>query len=158
MQICKIWSENKRIVWGINKGEAQKIIILPFQRFQGLKVYPMNQNPFLYLSDVFSVIIWLKNISKAAPLPSQNFVLANLNLVPRVYSAFKMAAEIRPWHTPLWYPRWLFWRYRHSYISRDWPKLSSLKNDPLVQLYLLFPRLFPLQLKQNCRRFNIPRV
>ena len=23
------------------------------------------------------------------------------NLVPRVYSAFKMAAERRPWHTPL---------------------------------------------------------
>ena len=62
-----------------NKGEAQKII-LPFQRFQGLKFYPMNQNPFLYLSDVFSIIIWLKNISKAAPLPSQNFTLAGLQM------------------------------------------------------------------------------
>ena len=61
------------------------------------------------------------------------------NLVPRVYSAFKMAAERRPWHTALWYPRWLVWRYRHSYISRDWPKLSSLRNDLLGQLYLSFP-------------------
>ena len=26
------------------------------------------------------------------------------NLVPRVYSAFKMAAERRPWHTPLYPP------------------------------------------------------
>ena len=31
-----------------NKGEAQKII-LPFQRFQGLKFYPINQNLFLCL-------------------------------------------------------------------------------------------------------------
>ena len=76
------------------------------------------------------------------------------NLVPRVYSAFKMAAERRPWHTPLWYPRWLVWRFRHSYISRDWPKLSSLQNDRLVQLHLLFP----LQLKRNYRRLNIPRI
>ena len=59
------------------------------------------------------------------------------NLVPRVYSAFKMATERRPWHTPLWYPRWLVRRYGHSYISRDWPKLSSLQNDGLVRLYLL---------------------
>ena len=47
-----------------NKGEAQKII-LPFQGFQGFKFHPMNQNPFLYISDVFSVIFWLKNINKA---------------------------------------------------------------------------------------------
>ena len=42
-----------------NKSEA-KTIILPFQRFQGLKFYPMNQNPFLYLTDLLSVIFWLK--------------------------------------------------------------------------------------------------
>ena len=47
-----------------NKGEAKKII-LPFLQFQGLKFHPMNQNPFLYLSDVFSIISWLKNINTA---------------------------------------------------------------------------------------------
>ena len=62
-----------------NKGEAQKIT-LPFKRFQGLKFYPMNQNPFRYLSDVFSIIAWMKTISKAAPLPSQNFALAGLQM------------------------------------------------------------------------------
>ena len=31
--------------------------------------------------------------------------LVEPNLVPMVYSAFKMAAERRPWHTPLHPPR-----------------------------------------------------
>ena len=79
---------------------------------------------------------------------------SHINLVPRVYCAFKMAERRRPWHTQLWHPRWLVWRYRHSYISRDWPKLSPLQNGWPVQLYLLFP----LQLKRNYRRLNIPRV
>ena len=30
-----------------------------------------------------------------------SFLTVSFNLVPRVYSAFKMAAERRPWHTPL---------------------------------------------------------
>ena len=47
-----------------NKGEA-KTIILPFQRFQGLKFYPMNQNPFLYLTDVLSVIFLAEKINTA---------------------------------------------------------------------------------------------
>ena len=33
------------------------------------------------------------------------FVGSLLNLVPRVYSSFKMAAERRPWHTLLYPPR-----------------------------------------------------
>ena len=59
-----ISSENKlaNSLMRDKKGEAKKII-LPFQRFQGLKFHPMNKNPFLYLSDVFSV--WLKNINTA---------------------------------------------------------------------------------------------
>ena len=56
-----------------SKGEAKQII-LPFQWFKGLKIY-------LYLSNAFRVIFWLKNINKAAPRPSQNFAFTAFQIV-----------------------------------------------------------------------------
>jgi len=57
------------------------------------------------------------------------------NLVPWVYSPFKMAAERRPWHTPLWPPakystnRGVFCHVTHNRISFSLHLISGSRNQ-----------------------------
>ena len=62
--------------------------------------------------------------------PFCNKVYFISNLVPRVYSAFKMAAERRPWHTPLYPPRnrGVFCHVTHNRISFSLHLISGSRN------------------------------